>query len=179
MNICCRLIFVVAFSILSNVIFGQEHEEREVVEGYLVIKNSKYTVVTVPGGPENLSDYTASYIISNEYRRVYEENAANKDWLKKYDHQSLSETLGKLARRHIPAEYLPKECIIHISCVVSLSGRIDTIAYFIKNTELIPYHQGIPAEVYVKLDKAIKENIRFPSWKDKVPYKCPTIVWYF
>lgn len=147
-----------------------------------MIKNSKYTVVTVPGGPENLSDYTASYIISNEYRRVYEENAANKDWLKKYDHRSMSETLGKLARRHIPAEYLPKECIIHISCVVSLSGRIDTIAYFVKKYETkewISCHLDIPAEVYIRLDEAIKENIRFPSWEDKVPYKCPTIVWYF
>ena len=178
MNINWRLVFVVAFFILPNVIFGQEFEERQVIDGYLVIKNSKYTVVTVPDGPESLSDYTASYIISNEYRRVYEENAANKDWLKKYDHQAMSETLGELVIRHIPEEYLPKECIIHISCVVSLSGRIDTIAYFIKNTKLTPYHQGIPAEIYVKLDKAIKENIRFPSWKDKVPYKCPTIVCY-
>ena len=83
MNICCRLIFVVAFSILSNVIFGQACEERTVIDGYLVIKNSKYTVVTVPDGPENLSDYSASYMIADEYKRIYAENAANKDWLKK------------------------------------------------------------------------------------------------
>ena len=147
-----------------------------------MIKNSKCTVVTVPDGPENLSDYSASYMIADEYKRIYAENAANKDWLKKYDHQSLSETLGKLVRQHVPAEYLPEKGRINISCIVSLSGRIDTIAYFVKKYETkewISCHLDIPAEVYIRLDEAIKENIRFPSWEDKVPYKCPMIVWYF
>lgn len=182
MNIICRFVLVVAFFFCSNVIFGQACEERTVIDGYLVIKDSLRTIVTVPDGPESLSDYSASYIIADEYKHIYAENAADKDWSQKYDYRSMSETLGELVRHYVPVEYLPGKGRINISCIVSLSGRIDMISYFVKEREesrWISCHLDIPADIYIKLDKAIKENIRFPSWKDKVPYKYPTIAWYF
>ncbi|MCM1176179.1 MAG: hypothetical protein NC308_04285 [Clostridium sp.] len=167
---------------MIHMVYAQAEEKREIVGNNLVIIDSVSTTVTVLGGPESMSDYWASFNIFEEYKHVFIKNAANKDWMKKYDHQSLSETLGKLVRQHIPAEYLPRKGRINISCAVSLSGRIDMITYFVKKPETMRWvacHREIPAEVYVKLDKAIKENIRFPSWKDEVPYKFPTIVWCY
>ena len=79
----------------------------------------------------------------------------------------------------MPSGILPENVCVLVQCVVSLSGRIDMLSYTFKtsiNGEVHYLHQTIPDTVYGELDKEIKQNVVFPSWKDKVPYKVPVII---
>lgn len=178
MNKMCRNVFIFILLFVAETLFAQV-DKKNIVDGYLIIHDSRTATVTVPNGPESIDDYWNSFNIFDEYKHIFNENAANRNWFDQYDASILSEKIGLIIKKCMPAEILPENICVLTQCVVSLSGRVDMITFTFKsniNGEVNYLHQVIPDTVYLEIDKEIKQNIVFPSWKDKVPYKAPIII---
>ena len=178
MNKICRYIFIFSLLFVCETVFAQS-DKKSVVDGYLIIRDSKTVTVTVPDGPESIDDYWNSFNIFDEYKHIFNKNANNSEWAAQYDSSIISRKIGRIIKNTVPSGVLPENVCVLVQCVVSLSGRIDMLSYTFKtsiNGEVHYLHQAIPDNVYGELDKEIKRNVIFPSWKDKVPYKVPVII---
>ena len=178
MNKICRYVFIFALLFISGTLLAQA-DKKSVVDGYLIIRDTKRATVTVPGGPESIDDYWNSFNIFDEYKHIFNKNANNSEWSAQYDSSIISRKIGGIIKNTVPSGVLPENVCVLIQCVVSLSGRIDMLSYTFKsivNGEVHYLHQAIPDSVYRQLDKEIKQNVIFPSWKDQVPYKVPVII---
>ena len=178
MNKICRYVFIFALLFISGTLLAQA-DKKSVVDGYLIIRDTKRATVTVPGGPESIDDYWNSFNIFDEYKHIFNNNANNSEWSAQYDSSIISRKIGRIIKNTVPSGVLPENVCVLIQCVVSLSGRIDMLSYTFKsivNGEVHYLHQAIPDSVYGQLDKEIKQNVIFPSWKDQVPYKVPVII---